>query len=842
MSVASRDNLTREEALRRHQQVSTVSYHLDLDLQEGVKLYHGEVTIEFAHAGGDTFLEWLGGQIDQFEVNGTKQEPTWDGYRISLPGSLLERQNRIRVSYSRPYDKTGEGFHHFIDNEDGREYLYTQFEPYSAHRLFPCFDQPDIKATFEVSVTAPSGWMVTGPSREIDRLAVGESRSRRVFARTVPFSTYLMSIAAGDYAELRGSHGELPLGLLCRASLRPHLEKDAEDLFALTGKIINYFSSLFGEPYPFDKLDQVFVPEFNWGGMENVGNITYTDSVVFREPPTADQVQRRAEYFAHEIAHMWFGDLVTMKWWEDVWLNESFASYVAYLALAELGDEEAWQDFNTRMKLWAYREDQRPTTHRIADSVGSTDETFLNFDGITYGKGAATLKQLVRAIGIEAFRDGLRTYFRRHRFSNATLADFLAALQEGSGVDLVEWAARWLKTPSLNTLATRLTVAGDTITRLELRQSAPEDHPYLRPHHLDIAFVTAHGDVKSVPAMIDDVVAAVPAAEGLPVPAFLYPNLGDHAFAKIELDVPSVEWASAHLNLLGDNLLRQQVWASLYEMVRDGTLASLRYLDLVHRHLPDEPSLPVVDMVAATVAGIIARFVPDERIDAAASAFVATATRAIPAVPAGDARVMWGRALIATAVTEADARAAAELVDSPPPGLAVDQDMRWSVAVRWASLGLDEADARLAAERDRDPSDRGERALVTARAARPDAAVKQEVWDRAHGNGYSSLYLLRAAGNGFWWRKQAVLVEPFVSPFFAGLAPIFTDWEAEAARAYFRVFFPRHRIDEDLRGRIAAVLAAGDIGPMLRRMLIEEDDDLRRAIACRAVAAAVVTR
>ncbi len=838
MSVASRDNLTRDEAVRRYQQVSGVAYHLDLDLEAGAKVFRGDVTIQFTHAGGGTFLEWVGGQIDEFEINGIQREPRWDGYRIELPGELLETANRIRISYQRPYDKTGEGFHHFIDNEDGREYLYTQFEPYSAHRLFPCFDQPDLKAAFEVAVTAPADWVVTGASREMDRQETGDGRLRRRFAPTPPFSTYLMSIVAGPYAEFRAQHRDLPLGLFCRASLRPHLEKDAASLFELCGRIIDFFADLFGEPYPFDKSDHVFVPEFNWGGMENVGNITYTDSVVFREPPTADQVRRRAEYFAHELAHMWFGDLVTMKWWEDLWLNESFASYVAYLALDDLGDDEIWQDFNTRMKLWAYREDQRPTTHRIADSVGSTDETFLNFDGITYGKGASTLKQLVRAIGIDAFRDGLRTYFRRHRFSNATLADFLAALQEGSGLDLVEWAARWLKTPSVNTISARITTTGDTVTKLELRQAAPDDYPYLRPHHLDVALVGRDGVTTSVPAVIEDLVGTVPGAEGRPVPAFVYPNFGDHAYAKVSLDAGSVAWAEANLGTLAEPLLRQQVWSSLYDMVRDGEVSSLRYLDLVDRHLPTEPSLSVVDMVVGTAAGMISRFVPEDRIDDAAAGFVRTATRAIAAAPAGDARVVWARAMITTAISEADARAAAALVDSPPTGLAVDQDMRWSVAVRWAALGLADADARLEEDRRRDPTDRGERALITAAAARPDPAVKQEVWDRAHGNGYTSLFLLRAAGNGFWWRKQASIVEQFVGPFFSGLAALFAQWEAEAARAYFRVFFPRHRVDADIRARIAAVLAGDDVGPMLRRLLLEEDDDLRRALSCRAVAAA----
>lgn len=836
MTVASRDNLTRDEAEQRAARVSGVSYRLDLDLEAGAKSFRGDVLISFTHRGGDTFLEWLGGQIDIFEINGIPVEPIWDGYRIALPADLLAPESRVRVSYVRPYDKTGEGFHHFIDKEDGREYLYTQFEPYSAHRLFPCFDQPDLKAEFELSVTAPSSWVVTGPSIEMDREGTADGRVRRVFARTVPFSTYLMSVIAGEYGAIAGEHDGLPLGLYARRSLLPYLEKDAPDLFSLIGRTIDYFSELFNEPYPFTKSDHVFVPEFNWGGMENVANITYTDSVIFRDPPTADQVRRRAEYFTHELAHMWFGDLVTMRWWEDIWLNESFASYVAYLALEEIGDAGVWQDFNTRMKNWAYREDQRPTTHRIAGSVATTDETFLNFDGITYGKGASALKQLVRAIGMDAFRRGLTTYFRRHRFGNATLADFLAALQEGSGLDLVGWAARWLKTPSLNTLEVRVESTGDTLTRLELHQTAPDEHPHLRPHHLDVALIAADGAVTSVAAVVEQVTATVPEAEGLPVPAFVYPNLGDHGYVKISLDPASVAHASEHLTDLDDPLLRQQVWGTLGDMVRDAQLPSLRYLDLVGRMLPSETSMPVVESVAATAAGAIARFLPEEHIDPAAGRFVAVAREAVAAVPAGDPKVLWARSLVGLALTPEDAVIAAELVDRPPAGLEVDQDMRWSVAIRWASLALPGSDERLASERDRDPSDRGERALITAASSRPDAAVKEDVWKRIHGDGYESLFALRAAASGFWRRSQADIVEPYVEPFFSGLADLFSRWEAEAARAYFRVFFPRHRIDQDMRDRIAAVLS-GEIGPMLRRMLLEEDDDIRRAIACRAVAA-----
>ncbi len=829
------DRLTLTEAEERARVVSDVAYSLHLDLERGAKSFKGDITITFEHHGGDTFIEWLGGHIEHMSVNGSAIEPEWDGERISLSAGSLEAQNEIHIAYERPFDHTGEGFHRFTDPEDGAEYMYTQFEPYSAHRVFPCFDQPDIKATYAVSVTAPTEWAVITAGAEIDTEEVPGARTRRIFAEEAPFSTYLLAICAGDYVGVFDEHNGIPLGLYTRKSNAQYL--DAEVLFDLTKRGIDFFDDLFSEPYPFGKYDQLFVPEFNWGGMENVAAVTYTDTVVFKEPPTQDQLVRRAEFFMHELAHMWFGDLVTLKWWNDLWLNESFASYVAYLAM----EEEypfIWQDFNVRMKLWGYREDQRPTTHRIADDIETTDETFLNFDGITYGKGASVLKQLVRTIGRDGFRDGLRTYFRRHRYGNATLADFLAALQEGSGVDLVGWAARWLRTASLNTLSVEWQEVEGRVTAMKLKQTAPDDYPFLRPHALGVALIDSNGEMYTVDAAIEDELEApVDDAEGLPAPVFVFPNHGDHGFAKIALDLRSTSWAKANLGSIEEPLLRQQVWASLWEMVRDQQLSSLEYLSAIRTLLPAERSLPIVQMVSATALGAVGRYVPEHRIDGEATALVGAARAAIDSVPPGDLRVLWARALTGIAVTPEDAAVAAELLDNPPDGLLVDQNMRWSVAVRWVSLGLDGAEERIAAERERDPSDRGDRAMAQAEAATPDPAIKEEVWERLHGSGYPSLHLALAAAGGFWRRSQREIIEPYVPRFFAGLPSLFDDWEQEAAKNYYAAFYPGYRIDESSLDLIAGVLDGNSIGPMLRRQLVESADDVRRALACRSLAA-----
>ena len=833
---ARRDRLTKAEAKRRAEQVSGVGYVIELEFEAGAKSFRGDVTVTFDHGGGDTFMELLGGHIERLQINGRNTDPNWDGARILLPGSLLEDTNEVRVVYERLYDRTGEGIHHFIDPEDGAEYLYTQFEPYSAHRVFPCFDQPDLKARFSVGVTAPDDWEVVSAGREIDRTDRGDGHVRHVFAETVPFSTYLLAVCAGPFHHVHDVHDGIPLGLYCRQSLAEHL--DHEPLFEITKAALDFFGDFFDRRYPFGKYDQLFVPEFNWGGMENVAAVTYTDAVVFRDRPTEAELLRRAEYFTHELAHMWFGDLVTMRWWNDLWLNESFASYMGYLALEEIAGGHVWQDFLTRMKMWAYREDQLPTTHPIADEMDSTDETFLNFDGISYGKGASALKQLVRFIGRDAFRDGMRMYFRRHEFSNASLADFLAALQEGSGTDLVHWAACWLRTTSVNTIGVDWS-ADDAgrVSRFELVQSAPEGHPVLRPHAFDIAVVEPSGSVTAVPAAIEKVRARVPAIEGMAAPAFVYPNLGDHGFFKVELGGPSVRWATSNIAKLEDPLLRQQVWSSLWDMVRDARHSSVDYLHLVRSALPSEDNLNIVRLAVGTVGGAVSRYVPADLIDQEAHAFVEVAAQAIHDAPAGDPKVTWFRALLGLMTSQDDARLAARLVDDPPEGLAIDQDMRWSVAIAWSSLGVELAAERVAAERARDHSDRGERAVMTANAALPDADVKAEVWDRLHGSGYPSLHLAMAAARGFWRRSQRDLVDPYVPRFFDGIANLFDTWEFEAARAYWGNFLPRYRVDTEIRSHIDDVLADSDTTSALRRLLREAGDDLDRALRCRAFAA-----
>ncbi len=838
---AARRPLTQQEAEQRAKAVRDVAYRLDVDLVAGAKTYRGDATVRFVSSGADTFLEFAGQRIDRFEVNGRAAEPDWDGQRIALPVELLSDANEVRVVYENEYDHTGEGFHQFVDPQDGAEYLYTGFEPYQAHRLFPCFDQPDLKAQYELIVTAPEDWEVLSAGRETAREPADGDRSRRSFELTVPFSTYLFSVVAGPYRVATDSHDGLPLGIYCRASLFEHL--DAEEIFALTKQGLDFYVDYFQHPYPFTKYDQVFVPEFNWGGMENVGNVTYAETLVFRDPPTMPQLVRRGEILLHELAHMWFGDLVTMRWWDDLWLNESFATFIAYAAMDRATSfEHVWQDFNTRVKVVGYRDDQLPTTHPIADDVETTDETFLNFDQITYGKGASTLRQLEAAIGEEALRDGLRTYIGRHAFGNATLPQFLAALQQGSGKDLVHWAARWLKTASLNTIRAEWEQEGALVRRLRLHQSAPPDHPTLRPHHLEVALVIdepAGLRVATVPAEIDKVQALVPAATGLPAPALVFPNHRDLGYCKVALDPQSLAFVTDGLGRIADPLFRQLLWASLWEMVRDRELPSLAFLDLVARHLPGERNVQILRIVTMRALELLRAYVPEERIDAESDRFARLSRAAIEGAEPGDPRVIWAEALIGAAGSPDALATAGRVVDGEEDleGLRVSQEMRWSVAVRWAAHAVPGTEDRLGREAARDSSDRGRRALLRAEVSAPDAGAKAEAWQRIIDRDYGSLHMALSAMGGFRWRHQRDLLAPYVEQYFAALPGVFSDWDFEAARGFFSGLFPAYRVDEETLDRCREVLA-GTEDRRLRRLLRESIDRLERALACRAIAAA----
>jgi aminopeptidase N len=837
-----RDNLTQADAEARATRVRHCDYTIDLQLTRGAATYRGDVTLRFDATGqGDLFLDFRGKTIESLEVNGSKVEPRWNGFRLWLPGNALAASNTVRVVYENEYDHEGDGFHQFVDPEDGEEYLYSNFEPYDSHRLFPQFDQPDIKGTYALTVTAPAEWVVLHNSRAAS-VSETDGRKRWVFEQTKPFSTYLFALVVGPYHEARDGHGDTEVGLFCRKSLAKHM--DTGELFELTKQGLTFFSGFFDFPYPFGKYDQVFVPEFNAGAMENVGLVTHNEYMIFRDPPTDNQRRGRAETLLHEMAHMWFGDLVTMRWWNDLWLNESFATYMSYLCLEKATRfTTGWQDFASSIKNWAYRQDQLVTTHPIAGQVADTDQTFLNFDGITYGKGASVLKQLVAAIGADGFREGMRHYFRTHAYGNATLAQFLASLEKGSGADLKDWARLWLETPSLNTLGTRWEADGERITSFTLTQTAPAEYATIRPHTLEVGLVRDRGgklDVTVLPASIREAETELPGARGLPAPALVFPNYNDHGYAKIALDPASLAFVQGNMERIDDDLLRLQLWASLWNMVRDQQLKSTGFLALVRSKMVLETMPELVEAVTNNAIAAIGRYVPDEWRDRESHDFSLAAWGALKAAPSNDLQIIWARALIATASVPGDLDLIGRLADGAESvaGFTVDQDMRWSIAVKHVAYGMAGADGRVQAELERDPSDRGVRAKLRAGTAVPDAAAKAAAWEKIAGEGYGSLYLTNAAMSGFNWTHQRELLEPYVDRFFDEVTGVFRDRDKEFASDFFRFLAPTYVVERGILERGERLIAAvGDELPVLVRMAREANDDLLRAIRCREFAA-----
>ncbi len=837
-----RDNLTQADAEGRASRVTRCDYTLALELTRDAETYRGDCTLVFEDSGqGDLFLDFRGKAIERLDVNGTAVEPTWNGYRLWLPGTALKPKNAVRVVYENDYDHEGDGFHQFKDPEDGEEYLYTNFEPYESHRLFPQFDQPDIKGTYSVTVLAPAEWEVVHNSRVDSTGKESDGRKLWKFETTKLFSTYLFALVVGPYHVARDKHGDIDLGLYCRKSLARHL--DTDELFEVTKQGLTFFADFFDFPYPFGKYDQVFVPEFNAVAMENVGLVTHNEYMVFRDPPTENQRRGRAEVILHEMAHMWFGDLVTMRWWNDLWLNESFATYMAYLCMDEATRfDTGWQDFASSIKNWAYRQDQLVTTHPIAGQVEDTDQTFLNFDGITYGKGASVLKQLVASIGMEGFRKGMRHYFQTHAYGNATLAQFLASLEQGSGADLKEWARLWLETPSLNTIGTRWEADGDRITNFVLTQSAPEEYPTIRPHRLDVGLVREDGgtlNVSVLPATIRDVEGELPEARGLPRPSLVFPNYGDHGYAKVALDPESLAFLRENMERIDDALLRLQLWTSLWSMVRDQQLKSTDYLALVRTKLPLEPTTELIEAVLANATAAISRYVPEDRKAEESKLMAEVAYEALLAAPAGDVQIIWARTLIGVASDPDNLALVARLADGSETveGLTIDQDMRWSIAIKHVAYGIANAEQRMAGEAERDPSDRGVRATLRGGTAVPNATSKQVAWEKILGEGYGSLYLTGAAMSGFNWSEQRDILEPYVARFFSTVADVYKSKDKEFASDFFRFLAPGYIVEQGTVEKAQALLASAGDDPVLTRTVREFIDDLSRAISCREYAA-----
>ncbi|MDQ2960118.1 MAG: aminopeptidase N, partial [Candidatus Dormibacteraeota bacterium] len=768
------DDLLRSEAEQRAALISELRYSISLDLTGGLTAttFRSETDIEFsARDGADTFIDLDAESVSELTLNGQPVDvAAFAENRIALRG-LRAQSNRLHVVAACRYSHTGVGLHRIVDPADNAVYTYTQCEPFEAHRLFACFDQPDLKAVFSLRISAPEGWTVVSNAPVATRDEPAGGNRVVVFEDTPRMSTYLVAVVGGPYARVTDTHDGIELNLYCRQSLRQYL--DDEEIFEVTKQGLDHFKSRFAMRYPFgSKYDQLFVPEFNAGAMENVACVTFREEVtIYRGPVTATIRAWRAGTILHEMAHMWFGDLVTMRWWNDLWLNESFATYMGNDGLATATRfTSAWVDFANGDKTWAARQDQLPTTHPIVADVPDVSTGRLNFDGISYAKGASVLKQLVAWVGEDAFFGGVRKYFATHQWSNASLRDFLAPLAAESGRDLAAWSQEWLQTAGMNVLQAEIvSTDGGMIDSCAIVQSAANPaFPTLRSHRLYLGLydLDDNGRLVRTDRVALDVTGPrteVPELRRRARPALLLVNDGDLAFAKIRLDEVSTQTVLDHLSDLDDPLARSLIWAAMWDMTRDAELPASQYVDLIARHAPQEHLPTIIDDLLAQVRGAVELFSAPANRRALRLRLHDTVQRLLAtAEPGSPLQLSALHAMVTTADSAEHLAVASALLDGTvvPAGITVDQDLRWFLVRRLAAAGhLDQAG--IEAEAARDHTDLGQRMAAAALAARPDAAAKQAAWERIV-EPSTPLATMRALIGGMQERDQQELYSPFL--------------------------------------------------------------------------------
>ncbi len=900
------ENLTREEARERAELLTVSTYDVDIDVTRSATTFPTRSRIRFtAREGASTFVDFLGASVEAITLNGAALDPAthYDGARVSLPG--LGADNEVVIEATGRFMNSGEGLHRFVDPVDDEVYLYTQFEVADSRRMFPVFEQPDLKAEFAFTVTAPARWQVIScqptptpqPAGEADvpvhaadaadaadadgattapgsdaAAARTEAIATWRFSRTPRLSSYVTALIAGPYEAVRDEvttrDGRVvPLGLFCRASLRPHL--DPQELFAITKAGFAFFEGEFDLPYPFEKYDQIFTPEYNMGAMENVGAVTFNEMYVFRAKETQSRIERRALTVLHELAHMWFGNLVTMVWWDDLWLNESFAEWASTTAQAEATRwTSAWTTFATAEKTWAYRQDQLSSTHPIVAPIRNLDDVAVNFDGITYAKGASVLKQLVAYVGRDAFREGLRSYFRTHAWGNTTIGDFLAELERASGRDMDAWSTAWLHTAGVNTLAVEVRTdqddatgdtAGDTagdaahdaamdvahargvITGATLTQSATPELPTLRPHRLAIGGYDIDGErltrVWHREVDIDGPSTALPELVGLSRPDLLLVNDDDLAYAKIRLDERSLATARRLPDGFGDSLPRALVLGAAWDMTRDAQLPASDFVPFVLDGLGDDLDSTLLRVLLGQVESAARLYsAPSRRGALIAASADRIRDLGLRAAAGSDAQLQFVSALARWAQTPEHLDLVAALLDGSRelPGLAVDTEMRWTLLTSLAAGGRADAED-IEAERARDATATGRERAARALAARPTPQAKAAAWESAVERPGLPNQTIDATWQGFAMVHDPQLLRPYVARYHEAVATVWASRTHAIAESIVEGFYPLALADEELLAASQTWLATHEDAPAgLRRLVAENRDGVARALAAQA--------
>ncbi|MGN6790977.1 MAG: aminopeptidase N [Streptosporangiaceae bacterium] len=833
-------NLTRDEAAERARLLRVQSYQVELDLTGGETTFGSVTTVRFTcqRPGAASFIDLTAPEVSEAVLNGrTLPAEAFDGNRIAL--DELAEANELTIQAQCKYSRNGEGLHRFTDPADKGVYLYSDLETFDAHQIYACFDQPDLKATFEFDVRCPDTWLVISnmaPSVSGQPADLGIERWH--FPPTPLMSTYITHISAGPYHVVRSEHDGIPLGIFCRQSLANYLDPD--EIFEITRQGFDYYHEAFGVRYPFGKYDQLFVPEYKAGAMENAGAVTFLEDYIFRSRVTDARHEVRAETILHEMAHMWFGDLVTMRWWDDLWLNESFASWASLVAQSEATRwPNAWTTFTQVWKAWAYRQDQLPSTHPIAADIIDIAAVEVNFDGITYAKGASVLRQLVAYVGRENFLTGVRGYFGEHAWRNATLADLLDALARASGRELTSWSKAWLETAGVNTLRPEYQTAADgTFTEFAVVQEAPEAHPVLRPHRIAIGLYDRGPEGLARRRRIElDVIGErteVPELTGERRPDLVLVNDDDLSFAKVRLDERSLRTLIASIGEFTDPLPAALCWAAAWDMCRDAEMAARDYLALVQSGIRSVTDMSSLQMILQQAAAVVRRFAdPGWRETGLARLAETLRTLLFEADPGSDRQLAFAQALASVATSDGDLGLLSGLLDGSATidGLAVDTDLRWQLLHRLVSRGVANQDA-IDAEHDRDRTDAGERHALSCQAAIPDPDAKQAAWEQIISGDLPNAPF-RAALGGFSSADQDEVLAPFAPRFFDVVAEIWRDWSNDMAQYFAEVGYPSTVVSQLAVDAAADYLNRTNPSAPLRRLLSEGRDDVARALRCR---------
>ena len=839
-------NITQIEAAQRSEIIKVESYKIDLDVTTGAETFLVKTTIKFAglKPGSTTFLDCVGKRVISAKLNGADFDPKFDGETIFLPA--IAADNTLEIEHEGIYSNSGEGLHRFVDPADNEVYLYTQFETGDARRMYACFDQPDQKATFTISTITPKHWAVISNYGIESAKDLDGDRKHTQFATSQVISTYVTAIVAGAYTSVHDEYkGEktIPMGIYARKSFFQYV--DAENIFEVTKQGFAYFEKTFGLAYPFGKYDQIAVAEYNWGAMENVGCVTFHEDVlIFRSKVTERSYISRASTIHHEMAHMWFGDLVTMKWWQDLWLNESFAEWASYMAVSESTKyKNAWTEFNSVRKNWAYRADQLSSTHPIAVEMKDLDDVRTNFDGISYAKGASVLQQLVAHVGRDNFIAGLRKYFAKHAYANTELSDLITELEATSGKDLTAWVATWLRTAGVNTLRPVIALDGDKYASVAVKQEVPlipVGSKELRPHRLYIGLFDIKGDAltrrESIEVDIAGDLTEIKELAGKKAADLLLINDKDQTYAKLRFDDRSVATMKKYLGQLDDSLARGLIWASLWDSTRDGELSASDYIEIALNALKGETDISMITATFTQIDTAIWAYLAPKNRDAVRLSVANTAQELLAgAKPGSDAQLQYARAFANNAFTPAQFESLKAMLNGSVDGLLMDADQRWFVFLCGVKRGIFGV-SDIQSEGDRDKTAHGKQYVAYAHAALPNHEAKAAAFKSITTDDLSNTihsYKCR----GFNENIHCDLLEAFVDEYFDAILKVWSNKGYEIAETTATLTFPTWAISDETVKKAQHWLdvTGKDASAALRRTVAEGRDAMTRSLKARAV-------